>query len=150
MALTAAQQTEVDRPVETCFGYVDTWRNVSDWLVGVETFTPVGQQDQGLGAEFDVVVHAGIRVKTRLRVTDYVEHRLIEFESVKGFKVRNRWNFEPLDARRTLMTAETELHPPLGPAGRAMVKVMEPAINKIMERSSARLKERIEAGRAGA
>ena len=144
MALTAAQQTQVDRPVEACFDYVDTWRNVSDWLVGVETFTPVGQQDQGLGAEFDVVVHAGIKVKTRLKVTDYVEHRLIEFESVKGFKVRNRWNFEPLDEDRTILTAETELHPPLGPAGRAMVKVMEPAINKIMERSSTRLKARIE------
>lgn len=144
MAVTAREQTQLDKPVEACFGYVDDWRNVADWLVGVETFTPVGDQDQGLGAVFDVVVHAGIKVKTRLQVTDYVERRLIEFESVKGFKVRNRWNFERLDEERTLITAETELHPPLGPAGKAMAKVLEPAMRKIMERSSSRLKARIE------
>lgn len=145
MALTAAQQTQVEKPVEACFGYVDDWHNVADWLVGVETFTPVGDKEQGLGAEFDVVVHAGIKVKTRLRVTDHVEQRLIEFVSVKGLKVRNRWNFERLDENSTLITAETEVHPPLGPAGKAMGKVLEPTIKKLMERSSARLKAHIEA-----
>jgi uncharacterized membrane protein len=134
----------VDSPVEACFEYVDDWRNVSDWLVGVETFTPAGDREQGLGSVFDVVIHAGVKVKTRLEVTDYVERRLIEFESVQGFKVRNRWNFEPIDDARTLITAETELHPPFGPAGKAMAKVMEPAVRKIMERSATRLRGRIE------
>jgi uncharacterized membrane protein len=145
LALKAAQQTEVEMPLETCFDYVDDWRNVSDWLVGVEKFTPVGDRDQGLGSVFDVVVHAGVKVRTRLEVTDYVERRLIQFDSVKGLKVRNRWNFEPLDDRRTLVTAESEVHPPFGPAGRAMAKVLEPAIKKVMEHSAARLKDRIEA-----
>lgn len=144
MAVTAAQQTEVEAPLETCFEYVDDWRNVSDWLVGVETFTPVGEQDRGLGSVFDVVVHVGVRIKSRLEVTDYVERRLIEFASVQGFKVRNRWNFERLDDHRTLVTSETELHPPFGPAGRAMAKVLDPATRKVMARSADRLKGRIE------
>ena len=76
---------------------------------------------------------------------DYVEGRLIQFDSVKGFKVRNRWDFAPVDAGSTLITAQTELFPPFGPAGRAMAKVIEPAMGKIMERSSSRLKGRIEA-----
>ena len=145
MAVTATQQSMVERPVETAFAYVDDWRNVADWLVGVETFTPVGERDQGLGSVFDVVVHAGVKVRTRLEVTDYVERRLIEFASVQGFKVRNRWNFEPVDDGRTLITAQTELHPPFGPAGKAMAKVLQPAVSKVMERSASRLKGRIEA-----
>jgi uncharacterized membrane protein len=144
LAVNVVQRTEVEAPVETCFEYVDEWRNVSDWLVGVETFTPLGEQDRGLGAVFDVVVHVGIRIRTRLEVTDYVERRLIEFESVQGFTVRNRWNFEPIDTERTLITAETELHPPFGPAGKAMAKVLEPATRKVMARSADRLKGRIE------
>jgi uncharacterized membrane protein len=145
LTIRIVQQSEAQRPVEAVFAYVDDWRNVSDWLVGVETFTPVGDKEQGLGSEFDVVVHAGIKVKTRLRVTDHVEGRLIEFESVKGFKVRNRWNFEPLDEGSTLVTAETELRPPFGPAGTAMAKVLQPAVKRIMERSSTNLTARIEA-----
>ena len=146
MPITATQQSTCEAPIETAFAYVDNWRNVPLWLVGVEKFTPVGEQEQGLGSVFDVVVHAGIRVRTRLEVTDYVERRLIEFESVQGFKVRNRWNFEPVDDDRTLITAETTLHPPFGPAGKAMAKVLEPAVGKIMERSASRLREHIEAG----
>jgi uncharacterized membrane protein len=145
MAVNRSQQTQVDMPLETCFEYVDDWRNVTDWLLAVEQFEPVGEREQGLGSVFDVVLHAGIKVKTRLEVTDYVQHRLIEFESVQGFKVRNRWHFEPLDEGSTLITTETELHPPFGPAGKAMGKVMEPAVRKIMERSSSRLKGRLEA-----
>ncbi len=144
MALTATQQTEVAKPVETCFEYLDDWRNVPDWLVGVEKFTPAGDKDQGLGSVFDVVVHAGVKIKTRLEVTDYVERRLIEFESVQGFKVRNRWNFEPVGDGRTLITAETTLHPPFGPAGKALAKVLEPAMGKIMQHSAGNLRDRIE------
>ena len=144
MTISATQQQTCEAPLEKAFAYVDDWRNVPDWLVGVETFTPVGDLDQGLGSVFDVVVHAGVRVRTRLKVTDYVERRLIEFESVKGFKVRNRWNFEPIADDRTLITAETTLHPPFGPAGKAMVKVLEPAVGKIMQRSASRLREHIE------
>jgi uncharacterized membrane protein len=144
-AVSATQQNQVDRPVEICFAYVDDWRNVGDWLVGVEEFRPVGEQEQGLGAVFDAVVHAGVRIKSRLRVTDYVEQRLIQFDSVKGIKVRNRWNFEPIDDERTLITAESEVHPPFGPAGFAMAKVLEPAVKRVMERSAVHLKECLEA-----
>lgn len=144
MALTATQQTEVERRVDACFEYIDDWRNVPDWLVGVEQFTPAGDKDQGLGSVFDVVVHAGVRVRTRLAVTDYVERRLIGFESVQGFKVRNRWTFEPVADGRTLITAETVLHPPFGPAGTVMAKVLEPAVDKIMQRSASRLRQCIE------
>lgn len=145
MPLSRTQETQVESALEDAWSYVDDWRNVGDWLVGVERFAPVGDQDQGLGSVFDVVVNAGIKVKTRIEVTDYAEGRLIQFDSVKGFKLRNRWRFTPVDDGTTLITAETELFPPFGPAGKAMAKVLEPAMGKIMERSSARLKGRIEA-----
>ncbi len=145
MGVTVTRRTRVEVPVETAFAYVDDWHNAADWLVGVETFTPVGEQEQGLGAVFDVVAHAGIHVKTRLEVTDHVERRLIEFASVRGFKAHNRWHFEPLGEHATLITTEIELHPPLGPAGKVMAKVMEPAVAKVVDRSAARLKEQIEA-----
>ena len=144
MAITASQSTQVDRPLDTCFDYVDDWRNVPDYLVGVERFSPVGDKDQGLGSVFDVVVHAGVKIKTRLEVTDYVQRRLIEFESVKGFQVRARWHFEPVGDDGTLITCETTLHPPFGPAGKAMAKVLEPAIGRIVQRSATQLRERIE------
>ncbi len=145
MGLSRTQETHVESAVEQAWGYLDDWRNVADWLIGVERFTPASEQDRGLGSVFDVVLNAGVKIKTRIEVTDYVEGRLIVFDSVKGFKVRNRWQLEPLDPSRTLITAETEVFPPFGPAGKAMAKVLEPAMHRIMERSSSRLKGRIEA-----
>ncbi len=144
MALSGKQETLVERPADLAWTYIDDWRNVTDWLIGVERFAPVGEKDQGLGSVFDVVVNAGVKIKTRIEVTDYVDGRLIQFDSIKGFKVRNCWSFRPLDETTTLITADTELFPPFGPAGKAMAKVLEPAMNKIMERSSSRLKGRIE------
>ena len=95
MPLSRTQETEVESALETAWSYVDDWRNVGGLAGGGGDVRARGDQDQGLGSVFDVVVNAGIRVKTRIEVTDYDEGRLIEFDSVKGFKVRNRWRFDP-------------------------------------------------------
>ena len=132
-------------PLAIAFEYVDDYRNVPQWLFGIHEFTPVGPRDRGLDAVFDVSVHLGVHVKTRIKVTDYVEQRVIEFDSIKGFKVRSRWTFEAVDENTTMVTAEVTFNLPFGPAGKAMGKVMEPMVTKAVQHSSHELVRRVEA-----
>lgn len=132
-------------PLETAFAYVADYRNVPHWLFGVHGFDPVGEQTYGLGSVFDADVHLGLRLKSRIRVDDWAENRMISFDTVKGFKVQSTWTFEALDATSTAITAEVTYHLPFGPAGKAMGKVIEPAVKQAVSRSADQLRERIEA-----
>ena len=126
------------------FAYLDDHRNVPEWMFGVERFEPVGDRDHGLGAVFDVVVHVGLPIRTRLEVTGWEQDRLVEFESVSGFRTDSQWTFEALDEGTTLITSRVTYHLPFGPAGRVMGKVMEPAVGKVVDRSSVALVRHVE------
>ena len=132
------------------FAYVDDHTHVPDWMFGVERFEPVGEPDHGLGAVYDVVVHVGLPIRTRIEVTGWEQDRRIEFDSVSGFRTESVWTFEALHEGQdgpdeiTLITSSVTYHLPFGPAGRVMGKVMEPAVGKVVERSSTALVRRVE------
>lgn len=131
-------------PVEVAFDYVADYRNISDWLFGVEKFEPVGDQGYGKGSLFDVTVHLGVRLHTRIRAVEWEEQRLIGMESVQGVKVRSRFSFEPDGPDRTTVTAKVSYDLPFGPAGAAMGMFMEPFVKQAIAHASHKLVENIE------
>ena len=131
-------------PLEVAFAYVADYRNIADWMFGVEKFEAVGEQDYGEGALFDVTVHLGVRLHSRIRAVEWEDQRLIGMESVKGFKVRSRFLFESDGPDRTMVTARVSYDLPFGPAGKAMGRVMEPFVRQAVTHASHKLVENIE------
>ena len=148
--ITVTNEHRVRASLGQTFAYVDDHRNVPEWMHGVERFDPVDGRDHGLGAVFDVVMHVGVPIRTRLEVTGWEQDRLLEFRSVKGFSTESRWTFEALGDHETLVTSQITYHLPFGPAGRVMGKVMEPAVAKASEKSSSTLVQRVEENAARA
>ena len=141
---TVVREHRCRAPLAQTFAYVDDHRHVPEWMFGVERFDPVGELDHGLGAVFDVVVHVGLPIRTRIEVTGWEQDRLIEFESVSGFRTDSQWTFSAVDDTTTLVTSRVTYHLPFGPAGRVMGKVMEPAVGKVVDHSSIALVRHVE------
>jgi uncharacterized membrane protein len=143
MSIDIVKTTDCEAPLDVVFAYVADYRNVPDWLFGVQTFEPVGDIDHGLGAVFDGAMHLGVTLKSRIEVNEWADDQLIGFDSVKGFKNSSRWSFEPR-GDGTRITAEVSYSLPFGPAGKALGKVMEPFVKQAVAHSSAHLKEQVE------
>jgi uncharacterized membrane protein len=141
---TVRREHRCRAPLAQTFAYVDDHRHVPEWMFGVEQFDPVGDLEHGLGSVFDVVVHVGLPIRSRIETVAWEQDRLIEFASVKGFKTESVWTFEALDESTTLIVSEVTYHLPFGPAGRVMGKVMEPAVGKVVDRSSEALVRKVE------
>ena len=145
MAVDIVKTETCNAPLKTAFAYVADYRKIPDWMFGVHAFEPVGPHDYGLGSVFDVTVHLGLRIHTRIEAVEWEENRLIGMDSVKGFKVRSRWYFTALDEDRTEVTAKVSYELPFGPAGKAMGKVMEPVVKQAVKHASHHLVTNIEA-----
>lgn len=134
-----------EAPIDVAFAYLDDYREVPSWMFGVEDFRVVGDQDHGLGSEFEATLNLGIKLHTRIRCTEWEKNRVIGMDSVKGFKVRSRWYFEEDGPGRTKVRAEVTYGLPLGPAGKAMGKVIGPAVQRAVGHSAETLIRNIEA-----
>jgi uncharacterized membrane protein len=131
-------------PLDVAFGYLADYREVPNWMFGVETFRAVGEKEHGLGAEYDATIHLGLRLHTRIRAAEWEENRVIGMDSVDGVKVRSRWYFAADGPDRTVVTAKITYQLPLGPAGRAMGRIMEPVVRRAVESSADRLVANVE------
>ena len=134
-----------EAPVEVAFDYLADYREVPRWMFGVEDFKVVGDQDYGPGSEFEATLNLGLKLHTRIRATEWEKNRVIGMDSVKGFKVRSRWYFEEAGPGRTKVTAKVTYELPFGPAGRAMGKVVGPAVQRAVGHSAETLVKNIEA-----
>jgi uncharacterized membrane protein len=143
MATDIVMTTDCDATVEEVFAYVDDYRNVPQWLFGIQRFEPVGDTDQGLGAVFDAVMHLGTTLRSRIEVVEWAQDRLIAFDSVRGFRNSSRWTFERA-GQGTRVTTEVSYSLPFGPAGKAVGKVIEPFVKQAVHHSSRHLKEQVE------
>jgi uncharacterized membrane protein len=134
-----------DAPVDIAFDYLDDYREVPKWMFGVEDFQVVSEKDRGLGSEFEATLNLGIKLHTRIRCTEWEKNRVIGMDSVKGFKVRSRWYFDEEGPGRTKVTANVTYELPFGPAGRAMGKIVGPAVQRAVGHSAETLIKNIEA-----
>ena len=144
MSVDIVRTESCNAPIDVAFDYVADYRNIPSWMFGVEKFEPVGDQDYGPGSVFDVVLHLGVRITTRIEAVEWVENRIIGMDSIKGFKAKSRWNFEQSGDDRTTVTAEVSYELPFGPAGKAMGKAMQPFVKRAVRYASEHLVKNIE------
>ena len=73
MSIDIVKTTDCEAPLDVVFAYVADYRNVPDWLFGVQTFEPVGDIDHGLGAVFDGADFSGARVTADLQGASLID-----------------------------------------------------------------------------
>lgn len=121
-----SHQAVGDAPVEFAFAYVDDHRNVPKWMFGVSEFTPVGDKDHGLGAQFDTAIKLGpTTLHVRVEVTEWEQDKLIALRTIKGIKSTSSWRFSPNGDNQSEIDAAVDYELPGGFAGRALGKVID-------------------------
>lgn len=135
---------EIAAPVDEVFAYVDDFTKTKDWMYGLHTIEPVGEQLRGVGATYDGTMKLGVSLTSRLRCTRWEPGRLIEIESVKGVQNTQRWTFTDLGGDRTRLEAWISYTLPGGPAGKVIANAVKPLISVAIKHTSETLVRNIE------
>lgn len=139
MSVVITREVLTKTPVDRAFAYLSDHQNVPEWLYGVVRFTPTTGQLTGPGATYDVAVSLGVRLTSRVRINEWTDGRVMAFESVTGFRNSSRWEAIPTDDGGCRLVVRVTYHLPLGPAGKAIGKTIEPFVNAAVTRSTADL-----------
>lgn len=148
-AIEFTVETDFAAPVNAAFAYTADYRNVPNWLYGIQRFTPVGERDYGLGAVFDGEMNVGLTLRSRIEVDEFEENALISFDTIEGFRIRSTWRFSATGVGTSAVRAEVAYELPGGLAGKGVGKAIEPFVKIAIKHSSAGLKRCIEAAHAG-
>ena len=139
--ISAVAQT----PIDAAFEFVDDYRNVPRWMFGVTKFDPIGEQLSGLGAEFDAVIQLGPKaIRTKIRVTEWERDAVITLSSYEGLSNSSDLRFRAIDAEHTELTVIFGYEFPGGLAGKALAKVVEPAIHIAVRQTEQNLRKAVE------
>jgi uncharacterized membrane protein len=135
-----------EAPIELAFAYLDDYRNTTEWMFGLSRFEPVGEQDHGLGAEFDGAFQVKpVKLHSTVKVTEWKQDEVIGMESIKGFHNWSTWRFRAEGPTRTKIEVTFSYELPGGLAGKAMGRVLEPIVAMSVRHSDEALRREIEA-----
>lgn len=144
MTVVIAREVVTATPAALAFSYVSDYRTVPEWLFGVTRFTPTTSRLSGLGATFDVSASLGITIRSRVTVHEWVDGRVMAFESVKGFKNSSRWELMDDQGGGSTLAVRVTYDLPLGPAGKAVGKTIEPFVAAAVKRTVADLQLKLD------
>ncbi|MEV0296668.1 SRPBCC family protein [Nocardia sp. NPDC050710] len=114
---------------ESAFRYVNDYRNLPHFLHGIQSFTPVGEQTEGIGASFDGHIKLGpASLHSRVEVIRWEENFAIGIKSIKGFEIDSTFLFHPRGEDQCTVDAIVDYRVPGGLAGRALGKTIEPFV----------------------
>ncbi|WP_039794195.1 SRPBCC family protein [Nocardia araoensis] len=131
---------------ESAFAYVNDYRNLARFLYGIQSFTPVGEQTEGVGATFDGHMKLGpASLKSRIRVVRWEKNFAIGVESIKGFDVESTFLFHAKGDRLCTVDAIVDYRIPGGLAGRALGKTIEPFVKIAVQHTAHNLVTQISA-----
>ncbi len=86
----------VNAPVGEVFAFVADYRNTIRYQRHFSRFDPVGSPTYGLGLTVEARGHfKGFPIRTKLRVTEFVDNELIVSKSVEGLRSEAIWSFAP-------------------------------------------------------
>ncbi len=141
ISITAEART----PLSAAFEYVDDYRTVPRWMFGVTEFRPLGEQVQGLGAEFAVTMTLGPKaLRSKVRVTEWERDEVIRLESYEGIRNASTWRFERIDDERTRLSVAFDYDLGGGIAGKALAKVVEPLMQAAVGQTEKDLRRQVE------
>ncbi|WP_174188239.1 SRPBCC family protein [Nocardia barduliensis] len=131
---------------ESAFAYVNDYRNLPRFLHGIESFTPVGEQTEGLGATFDGRMKLGpASLKSRIEVVRWEKDHAIGVKSIKGFEIESTFLFQAKGERLCTVDAIVDYRVPGGLAGRALGKTIEPFVKIAVQHTTHNLVTQIAA-----
>lgn len=131
--------------VENAFAYVNDYRNLPKYITEVHAFTPVTEQDAGLGAIFDTDFKLGpVALSSQLEIVRWEQGRLLAVRSRRGFEIESTFEFHPRNERLCTVDAVVELRVPGGLAGKMLGKTIEPFIKIAVKHSTHNLTTQIE------
>lgn len=114
---------------ETAWAYVNDYRNLAKFLYGIESFVPVTEQTEGLGATFDGNMKLGpASLKSRIEVVRWEQNRAIGVKSIKGFQVESTFLFYPKGPDLCTIDAVIDFNTGSGIAGKVLGKTIEPFV----------------------
>jgi uncharacterized membrane protein len=97
MANTVENSVEIDRPTSDVFAFVDDYKNVTRYIVGITVYQPTTRQTNGKGSKFRFVKKTtGLPdIKSEVEITEWIQDRKITFKSFSGFDNGGTYTFTP-------------------------------------------------------
>ncbi|MFE1594550.1 SRPBCC family protein [Nocardia sp. NPDC058705] len=114
---------------EAAFAFINDYRNLPKFWYGIESFTPVTAQTDGVGAKFDGKMKLGpASLTSRIEVVAWEEGRLIATKSIKGIEVVSTFKFIPQGDDRCTVDALIDFSVGSGITGKMLAKTIEPFV----------------------
>lgn len=136
----------IGAPRETVFAYVDDYRNVPHYFLGLKSFTPTTDQLNGVGATFAAAVKVGPKeLKSIMRCTQWADGELIALESSSGFGASTRWRMsDGPSPETTRLMVDFSYTLPGGLAGRVLGPLLAPFAEQAVKYTESRIREALE------
>ncbi|MBP2188170.1 SRPBCC family protein [Nocardia goodfellowii] len=129
---------------ESAFAYLNDYRNLTKFLYGIQSFTPVGAQVEGIGAAFDGHVKLGpASLKSRVEVDKWEENAVIGITTIKGFEIHSTFRFHPKGDGQCTIDAVVDYRVPGGLAGKALGRTIEPFVKIAVKHTTENLIKQI-------
>lgn len=114
---------------ESAFEYVNDYRNLPNYFHGIQSFTPVTEQTEGVGAAFDGHMKLGpASLHSRVEVVRWEKNFAIAIKSIKGFEIESTFLFHPKTDTLSTVDAIVDYRVPGGLAGKALGRTIEPFV----------------------
>jgi uncharacterized membrane protein len=137
---------DVNAPAEAVWAFVDDPSRYLHFMAGVTRWEVVGEQANGIGARYRMLMHVGsAEVGGLVEVVEYDPPLDLAWTSVTGLDQRGRWRLRERSAKRT----HVELRLSYGVAGSGIggwlaEKVSAPTVAGHLRRSLQQLKRQVE------
>lgn len=97
MGSTVENSIEIDRPVDEVFAFVDDYKNVTRYVVGMSEYKPLTNRVSGKGSQFHFVKKTtGLPdIKSDIEITGWAKDKKITFSSFSGFENGGTYAFSP-------------------------------------------------------
>ncbi|QRY61105.1 SRPBCC family protein [Gordonia sp. PDNC005] len=134
-------------PREKLFAYVDDYKNVPEYMLGITSFEPTTDIVQGKGSVFAAALKVGPKeLKSTVECTEWVENELIKLESVKGFGANTEWAFRDGDEPgTTVLSVVFDFTLPGGLAGKVLGGLIGPFADQAIKHIESKIRTAVEA-----
>lgn len=133
-----------DVSVESAFAYIDDYTNHPKFLHGSLPLVPVTEHTRGVGATFDGGMGLGpVTVKSRVRVVEWEENKVIAVDTIKGFDVDFRYEFVEVEPEKARVDVLVTYRVGSGIAGNVLGRTIEPFVKIAVKFSTHSLRKQI-------
>ncbi len=139
-------ETIIDAPRAEVFAYVNDYRKVPEYFLGLTSFTPTTDQVEDVGATFAAAVKVGPkRIESTMRCTDWTRDELIRLESSSGFGASTKWMMsDGPSPDTTRLAVDFEYALPGGLAGRVLGPLLAPFAEQAVKHTESKIRAALE------